>query len=733
MDDSEKKAYLEKYKDQKEKGVPFFPDIIFKDVVVTLIVFLILIALTYFVGAPLDARADPADTSYTPRPEWYFLFLFQLLKYFPGNLEVIGVVVIPTIAIILLFLLPLIDRSPRRYYRQRPLITGLAALSVVGFIYLTVQSVREAPPPAEISGGDQTAALYTSNCAGCHGTSIKVQPGTNLHNIIAQGKHESMPAWNADLTSDQIDALAGFILSPGGSQLFTQNCANCHEVSELVSSNPLELKNALDEGEGYPPHSQVEIPDWNSNLSPEDKTSLLNFLIAPDGQRLFTIYCSPCHGQSVAFAGDQTQLNEIISKGGLHLEMPPWREKLSEADIQLLSQYVVDPSSTPNGQSLFKENCASCHGERIPTADNVEQAQQIITNGGEHQTMPIWGDILTSAQLSALVDYTLQTSEGSSLEQGQELFNQYCSACHGEFGEGGPNPSRPSDVIPPISTSEYLKTRDDYTLSAIISQGQPNLGMSPFGSTNGGPLSDDEISTIVNYIRSWQANPPVELPPEINADTLPLKGADIYQEVCAQCHGPNGEGGVGPALASTTYQSDNTDQQIFDAIDLGHPATPMIAWGEILSDQQITELVNFIRQFKLIEPTATTAAPATTEEAETPSSSATPEATATPETPSTPEAGEAPSFTNDIMPIFEDKCIMCHGTLGGWDASSYEKVMTTGDNAPVVIPGDADNSLLAIKILGQQTEGMIMPPVEKLSQDSIDLIINWIKAGAPDN
>ena len=90
MNDQEKKAYDEEYHEAKEKGVPFFPDILFKDAVVALIVFVILVALAYFVGAPLEARANPGDTTYTPRPEWYFLFLFQLLKYFEGPFEVVG-------------------------------------------------------------------------------------------------------------------------------------------------------------------------------------------------------------------------------------------------------------------------------------------------------------------------------------------------------------------------------------------------------------------------------------------------------------------------------------------------------------------------------------------------------------------------------------------------------------------------------------------------------------------
>ena len=94
------------------------------------------------------------------------------------------------------------------------------------------------------------------------------------------------------------------------------------------------------------------------------------------------------------------------------------------------------------------------------------------------------------------------------------MFASNCSPCHGEFGEGGVNPTQPNDIIAPISTSEYLKTHDDFTLKAVISEGQPNLGMSPFGTSFGGPLSDDEIEAVVTFLRSWEANPPVEIPPE---------------------------------------------------------------------------------------------------------------------------------------------------------------------------------------------------------------------------
>src|SRR3972149_3886123 len=223
MNEQERRQYLEEYHQAKEMGPSFYPEVGVKDPLVALLVFLALVALAYILGAPLEERANPADTSYTPRPEWYFLFLFQLLKYFPGRLEVIGVFVTPPRMIALLLFLPFIDRSAKRHALSRPIITGGTALVVVAVGLLSVQAGRDTPPPADTTLGDPTATLYVSNCAGCPGPSISVPPSTNLHAVIAQGKHEGMPAWSADLTSDEIDALAGFILSPGGGRLFTGN------------------------------------------------------------------------------------------------------------------------------------------------------------------------------------------------------------------------------------------------------------------------------------------------------------------------------------------------------------------------------------------------------------------------------------------------------------------------------------------------------------------------------
>ncbi len=702
MKAQEKKDYLEKYHEAKEKGVPFFPDIIFSDVVVSFAVFLLLVGLAYFIGAPLEARANPADTTYTPRPEWYFLFLFQLLKYFPGKLEVVGVIIIPTLVILALFLLPFLDRNSRRHFMDRPVVTGVTLFTMAAVIFLTIQASLESPPPAAITSGDQTAALYAANCASCHSDSISVPPGTNLHDVIAQGKHEGMPAWGADLSTDQIDALVGFILSPGGSTLFTQNCGSCHVATELVAINPLELENALDEGSSYAPHATVTIPDWTKVMTAAERTRLLNFLVAPDGARLFAVNCSPCHGDAVAFSGTESDLRTLISQGGLHLEMPPWKEKLTTEQINSLAAYVVDPAANPSAKSLFDQDCTSCHGSRIPVETNVDQAVQAISAGGAHQTMPIWGKILTSEQLDALVQYTFQASQGSPIQLGQGLFSQNCASCHGALGQGGSNPVNASEVIPPISTAGFLQTRDDATIRSIIAQGQSDLGMPPFGSSYGGQLSDDEIDAIVAFVRSWAANPLVIEPtpqPTGSPASSTLTPAVIYLNLCAQCHGVQGEGGSGPALNTGEFQQPGMDQYVFDTINLGENYTPMIGWGSLLSSDQIHQLVQYIVG---LSGSSTLPSP----------------------------SGAAPTFDADVLPILQANCTVCHGTMGGWNATSYNTVMTTSTHAPVVEPGDADDSLLVLKLLGTQSTGSSMPPSGKLSSSQIQVIIDWINTGA---
>ena len=89
----------------------FFPEQVLKDVVAVFTAFVVLYSMALFVSVPLERLADPTDLTYIPRPDWYFLFLFQTLKFFKGALEPVGTVVLPNLAILALFLTPFVDRG----------------------------------------------------------------------------------------------------------------------------------------------------------------------------------------------------------------------------------------------------------------------------------------------------------------------------------------------------------------------------------------------------------------------------------------------------------------------------------------------------------------------------------------------------------------------------------------------------------------------------------------------
>ena len=138
-----KKKYKARYTQAKQKGVKFWPDIIYKDTLVTFALFLLLVGLATFVGVAREPRADPSDTSYIPRPEWYFLFLFKFLALYGqipvlGKIEWIATALIPGIAIGILFLLPFIDRNPFRHFSKRRFGISVMTLIVAWMILLTV-------------------------------------------------------------------------------------------------------------------------------------------------------------------------------------------------------------------------------------------------------------------------------------------------------------------------------------------------------------------------------------------------------------------------------------------------------------------------------------------------------------------------------------------------------------------------------------------------------------------
>lgn len=258
----------------------FFPEQVFKDTIAIFVAFVILFTLAVSARVPLERLADPTDTSYIPRPDWYFLFLFQTLKFFEGPLEVVGSIVLPTLAILALFLVPFIDRSKMVRVTRRTVAAGVVALALIGWSGLTVAAVVTTPKPeavAEIDFSGPTDWMQLSpqelagvgyfrqeNCASCHALEGNAGIGPDLTTtairksaawMIQHFKRpsqivpgSSMPP--IQLSDSQLNSLAAFLLKLNarnasalenapdfavkGALLYqANNCGACHQVNNV--------------------------------------------------------------------------------------------------------------------------------------------------------------------------------------------------------------------------------------------------------------------------------------------------------------------------------------------------------------------------------------------------------------------------------------------------------------------------------------------------------------------
>ena len=132
MNQAQKEAYLRDYSRLKSEGEPFFPYAVTHDGLMACIVMAVIIFLALMFGAELGPKADPTTTTYVPRPDWYFFFLFEVLRVMRNvpKFTPMATIGVPTICMILLFLLPFYDRSPERRIERRPIALAAAVTTI---------------------------------------------------------------------------------------------------------------------------------------------------------------------------------------------------------------------------------------------------------------------------------------------------------------------------------------------------------------------------------------------------------------------------------------------------------------------------------------------------------------------------------------------------------------------------------------------------------------------------
>ncbi len=180
---------------------------------------------------------------------------------------------------------------------------------------------------------------------------------------------------------------------------------------------------------------------------------------------------------------------------------------------------------------------------------------------------------------------------------------------------------------------------------------------------------------------------------------------------CAGCHGLDAQG-----AASARSPAFATRQWLETVVRTGLPGG-MPAYAEAdLTDADLDLIQAFLLHARdlLADEVPPGADPAA--------------ATTTTTVPDGAAAG-TPTFA-EVMQILQPNCGACHGVAGGWSASDYESVISSGDNGPAVVPGAVEASVLAQKLLGTQAFGTIMPPGGALDDSDIQVIIDWIAGGA---
>lgn len=197
----------------------------------------------------------------------------------------------------------------------------------------------------------------------------------------------------------------------------------------------------------------------------------------------------------------------------------------------------------------------------------------------------------------------LRTSNPGKAVDGEALYARMCALCHGDDGGGYAAPASPA-----LANLNFLAVADDAYLLENIARGRPGTRMSAWAESHGGPLSEEQVRAIVGYIRAWQTQPTVEvadLPVAGDAE----RGAQVYADHCAVCHGENGGGrdeapdapDGAPSLSNPVFLDAASDGFIRYSIAEGRPGTPMTGYAGVLTDQAIDDLVAFIRNWEVTE------------------------------------------------------------------------------------------------------------------------------------
>lgn len=422
---------------RKIKG-DFWPEQVSKDVIVITLLFLLLVTLSAFAPPPFTGPADPLDTTFTPKPEWNFLFLYQALKFFPGTLEVIGTVGIPAIVILLFVFLPFLDRGSEQNPFKRPAIMLGGFVFVVLLLTLTITgynskgNIAQTKPqqPLKKIAVMSASALKgkdlfgTYGCTACHtmsGSGGKIGP--DLTNESSRGrtkdwvidqlkdskKHNPqsiMPSFSM-LSDAQLNQLADFLLSehPAGT-----NSAAAPSASTQVSKAGSEASPVSDT-------NKTENNNSKNFDTPGSASDMVGNVA--HGALLFQQDCESCHG-----VNGKGGVSNPGSDGGMVPALQPVEKKLFSKNPQTFAENIdkyIQHGSVPSGSSpalrmfdygdsytLTQQQIANIEAY-ILNLNGVNRAQIKVTSFSPEQYFIIVASVLLGlAVILALLNFSFK-------------------------------------------------------------------------------------------------------------------------------------------------------------------------------------------------------------------------------------------------------------------------------------------------------------------------------------
>jgi len=351
------------------------------------------------------------------------------------------------------------------------------------------------------------------------------------------------------------------------------------------------------------------------------------------GEELFAAHCTSCHGEEGRGDGETpaSALNDLaflesvedqeifdtVYHGRPGTEMATYGMSrggpLGDNQVQDLVAFVrhwetsaeVLPTPTPyvNAQELYATRCTRCHGltgegtVRLPVvlrsrayldAATEDTMRQQIESGKPPIGMPACAPDLGEQEVAALIAFMEGWKDTlPAVVNGETLFGQYCSVCHGADGEGTP------EVPLVLHSKSFLAARSDADLAAAIVRGRG--AMPAWGREAGGLMTDEQVDGLVRFLRGWSGQPPV--PPRVPD---PGRGADLFATHCASCHGELGRGGiiVEGAINSADYLDQYGEEGLRSLIQAGIPGEAMPGFGDTLSGEEMDDLAALFRRWK---------------------------------------------------------------------------------------------------------------------------------------